>query len=1190
MKAISGCYITANGEKRPIVIHYEYALNAQNQLSLISTRYTESDGFTVLELAEGDKIDACCCDGPGDKIGSEKCYGEEGNSSAYSYVNADNTTEGSFSTNSTTIKWQVGGGDGSLDGSIPYIDGCINDGGIATMTIQDTEGNTVVFEADTILSSSATGASYTGTTAGAFSGKINSVNITCSTNTALGGKACAFLQPDQSIKWLDTSTGVELTEEQRDTLRDCEENCVTICPECPEENTQFIVCATESVTGVEINDQILTLTVRDCNGIIVKSVQYNISNENIEITEAVITEPCDPEPDIETIRDCIVDSKGNQWTQVIVIDPDGIEPDQSLFYDASLQLGTPEGEPKEWTACPNATGLVDFEKTCFEFLGESYKGYTFAYSDGEVQFATSLDSEATITGANDFCCDDCIQVFGCRDGRLAWPIGSQVTMVNGDVLDISGLHYSEVAQLIVDTYGGDFNAPSLGGPQGPNFSQCQGSSRHELQFFNLPVDIESIDEMDSYGKFGNCQKNPTEFIDCKKIKLNAWLWNNDNRGCGPVQHPVLPITFFGDWTIDEFTCNGRNVVRSPINISYASWNDNFNEWTNNLNPLINHNLDWVNAGKPCYRVMSTMTSDDTIYGDFKVTLVQANSPVWNARAQGEQVLIQPEVLAGDELEIDVCTTKVDGRVTKQLLDKMGNPIESLITYVAAKYAHIVDATTGAQVFSAANILKIYGSEDAFRECLVDCSHVYPVINTEAPCRTDVSEGGCVYDENGVQVETNISQAILFASNGSIKSRFYVEGIFNEDSNNDVEYIMPEGHFYDRTCTGTKEEEPVVEPVEACIPFEVNVKYPDTKAGCLKATQWMNPRTKEMVSITTIDSVDVIALLDECGIELDYCADCCCECDLTIQRPDCPAFQSSSDNTVFTNDVRYTRGENEGQLVGPFGWEEGDTVTFPLKAGANYLSDFTHCMSIDQSCCLLGLDQSLPVTVRVTFDHEINDGNDSHTGFNINPTVGTVIATSPNNTTAATIGGAEGFREDRWVDIEYTLGDMLNGGACFSTSALGSSNTLGEGPLDDSIYETIYSMNVAISPDFFAQLLAIFDSCPCSSPEGRVVGLQAQANGEPSGSPTDEALKESMTKRNLENPTAQTLSLTGGSAGTEVTDEQVAARAQAVVKFLSIKEDAKKADFQSSKVLSKAVAQKTKTKTKTGTATTSKREI
>jgi len=174
-------------------------------------------------------------------------------------------------------------------------------------------------------------------------------------------------------------------------------------------------------------------------------------------------------------------------------------------------------------ACIEPTSIF---KCCAVNFGNQIEGFINVGEGG--YYITDFQGNI-LPEAEPFDCESCIQVFGCRDGRLAWPAGSVVTMSNGDQLDISGLRYTQVAQLIVDTYGGSYEAPSLGGPMGANFSQCQGSSQHELQFYNLPVAIVSIDEMDNYGKFGQCGANEIADVNwdyCvngKKVKLITYL-------------------------------------------------------------------------------------------------------------------------------------------------------------------------------------------------------------------------------------------------------------------------------------------------------------------------------------------------------------------------------------------------------------------------------------------------------------------------------------------------------------------------------------------------------------------------------------------------------------------------------------------------------------------------------------------
>ena len=602
----------------------------------------DGNGLLVEYLLQGELKNECLVvEDCGSFTNNCMCYGDNtASSSDYTYaLETGDTTEGSFSMNTTTIKWQTSG---VLETSIPYIDDCITNGGEATMTITDQDGNIVIFVANGFLNPAGTTptTAYSGTGAGGFSGKIRSLVIACSSNEGgESGKACQWLSCDKlTEKWFDGTR--ELTAEEISTLVECVIP-VAVEPTCEVETIQIVACSEEDVLGtvcpdisvlsqrvsivpvgnsieigvvvagvttsqqflntgtagtaalqadivtwletnfggtwtftlgadsfgnigavgftatngfnvlieslyvddaattatpvsftlntncvggentpVAIGDWILTVAKKDCEGVIIESAQYNITQGNLELTEPVATTSCDPEPDTETLENCFVDAKGVQWTRFIIFDEDTTV---ELFLDSNLVIGTPSGGSEEWTPCPNTSSLVETNKICFEFFGTQQKGYSFVYSDGEVQIGYYGDDPSrTIVGANIFCCDDCIQSFGCIDGRASWALGSEVVMANGDVLDISGLRYSEVANLITDTYGGTNITPSLGCPFAPNFSQCQSSSTHELQFYNLSVDIVSISELTDYGKFGSCTPKEDCLTECTSDMISGY--------------------------------------------------------------------------------------------------------------------------------------------------------------------------------------------------------------------------------------------------------------------------------------------------------------------------------------------------------------------------------------------------------------------------------------------------------------------------------------------------------------------------------------------------------------------------------------------------------------------------------------------------------------------------------------------
>lgn len=605
------------------------------------------DGKEVVDLTEIEEVECEPIevkDDCGSFTGSCMCYGANGGEDSYSYVNSDNETEGSFSMNTSTIKWQTGSGDGSLDGSIPYIDACISDGGEATITILDTEGNTVVFVADAFINAPGTTptTAYSGTGPGGFSGKIREVTITCSTTSSEGGKACQWMSCDKTVvKWFDEL--VELDSTQVASLYECTIP-TTVEPICDTDNIQLLACSIEDTGEVEEDDLILTIAKQDCEGVILSSVQYNVTQGNTEITEAVNTTDCNPEPSVTETEECLIDSLNVQWTEITIVQDTNI----SVLYvnESTQELGIPSGSAESWRQCPNESGLIDAEKACFEYFGQSYTGYSFEYSDGEIQYSFTDNANEAISGATPFCCDDCIEVFGCRDGRLAMPAGSFAYLDNGDSIDISGLRYSQVAQAIVDVAGGTYLAPSAGGPFGPNWSQCQGSSQHELQFTNLNIGITSIDEWTDYGQQGKCEAGAsvggtTEY--CRKTYRvtydngaqydtgsSCWGFLYRGTGCGTVtgwsmlnyNHPLYDGNFCV-WQSE----GGNNYLsgNEPIVLPQASLGDAFDDWaalwTTN-DPLGNtwtHEID-TTGGIGCGDYIQTITSNpyaQNAYGTFR---------------------------------------------------------------------------------------------------------------------------------------------------------------------------------------------------------------------------------------------------------------------------------------------------------------------------------------------------------------------------------------------------------------------------------------------------------------------------------------------------------------------------------------------------------------------------------------------
>ena len=287
-------------------------------------------------------------------VGVCKCYGDDSASSA-EYINPDNNTDISFSHNSTTIKWETNGSDGA-DAFTLAIVACINSGNVANISLVGANGVNTTFAADAIVSNGngdGTGNyAFTGVGPGSFSDKLSEAYLACGDEAGLS-EACKYENCETGeVIWKDVYTDAILTAEQIETLKDCE---ITLPEDCEETTTEIVLCAAEAVTdpdagAIAIGDQILYITKVDCENVIVSSKAYLLPS-GAEVTGTILTDVCDPQPDVETIRECIKDVNGVQWTQLNIIDPTDGTIIASLFYDASQTLGTPTGEPSTWTSC-----------------------------------------------------------------------------------------------------------------------------------------------------------------------------------------------------------------------------------------------------------------------------------------------------------------------------------------------------------------------------------------------------------------------------------------------------------------------------------------------------------------------------------------------------------------------------------------------------------------------------------------------------------------------------------------------------------------------------------------------------------------------------------------------------------------------------------------------------------------------
>ena len=376
----------------------------------------------------------------GSFTGNCMCYGAQNSDDTYSYVNSDNTTEGTFSMNTTNMKWDVSGGDGSLDGSTTYANNCIDDGGEATFMITDQDGNIVTFTANA-YTGTPPNAFYTGTGVGGFSGKVREVTITCSTSSSEGGKACQWMSCDKTVvKWFDGTK--ELTAEEIETLTECTQP-VYLEPECAVNTIQLEACAAEDVAGqATTGDLILTVATQDCNNVILSSTQYNITTGNTELTEAVSTTSCDPQPDVTQTEECLRDTENVEWTEITIVQGASV----TVIYvnQDNLQIGTPAGSPADWKACSEFTRKSVGVNRCCTYNGTNV--WITDYDDGSFDV---LDiSLNTVIASPDISLLDCCKemVVTTNDVGVLFAYGQQNLNTTGDTFN------SSIARTAVGQY------------------------------------------------------------------------------------------------------------------------------------------------------------------------------------------------------------------------------------------------------------------------------------------------------------------------------------------------------------------------------------------------------------------------------------------------------------------------------------------------------------------------------------------------------------------------------------------------------------------------------------------------------------------------------------------------------------------------------------------------------------------
>ena len=450
-----------------------------------------------------------------------KCYGSDSTIPAVTYINDDNTTDIDASQNLTDIKWNLQPGqEADADAITAAIEDCINSGEIAHITWTDATGVTSTFDADTIVTPASAGqALYSGVGNAGWAGKLASATLICGDSSVASGKAVLWTSCTDGanvFEWRDCLTNTALTQEQLDTLAECTEpECVTICPDCPTDSVQTIVCAEEDATDVTIGDQLLLVGVADCDGNLLSSAAYNLDNQNLPIDPLPLSGACDPQPEVEELRECIVDVASVQWTQLIIINADGSQSDPIYINQENLQLGTPAGDPAEWTSCLVSSDFEVKDRCFYDSSGNKYDGCEIIHFSGtgytESSYLISGTEYITLpTGLRGpFDCGICINEGGCFDPRIARF--NSITFADGTVIDLDAIYgvdlatTNDVVAEVTGLAGGTGAIPTEYST--PPSLLCVGSNSHSFQFVGLSnpvVEIAFNFGIIDFVRFGAC--------------------------------------------------------------------------------------------------------------------------------------------------------------------------------------------------------------------------------------------------------------------------------------------------------------------------------------------------------------------------------------------------------------------------------------------------------------------------------------------------------------------------------------------------------------------------------------------------------------------------------------------------------------------------------------------------------------
>lgn len=123
-----------------------------------------------------------------------------------------------------------------------------------------------------------------------------------------------------------------------------------------------------------------------------------------------------------------------------------------------------------------------------------------------------------------------------------------------------------------------------------------------------------------------------------------------------------------------------------------------------------------------------------------------------------------------------------------------------------------------------------------------------------------------------------------------------------------------------------------------------------------------------------------------------------------------------------------------------GWvtEEGP-VSFPFATEESEFVELSAGYQLDCDNCLANIDQTAPVTLRMSFNHAVTGGG--HLGFLLVSSAGLVTATSAGSATGNAFGNvfqpADNTSGVAWIEYEMTVADLC-AGVTFSTGGFGAS--------------------------------------------------------------------------------------------------------------------------------------------------------